>query len=107
MVRHFGVFKFKPDVTEQQIEQCFSTMKDMVGKIDGLLDMEHGTYNGDEGLNDDFTHGFVMTFDSPESRDKYLPHPIHEKAKEYVVPKLERVIVFDINLPERSFQSSF
>lgn len=103
MVRHFGVFKFKPGITETQIEQCFTTMKAMVGQINGLLDMEYGTYNGDEGLNEDFTHGFVMTFDSPESRDLYLPHPIHEKAKEFVVPKLERVIVFDINLPEKTF----
>jgi hypothetical protein len=73
-------------------------MKEMVGKIDGLTQMEYGPYNGDEGLNEDFTHGFVMTFDSPESRDAYLPHPLHEEVKLYVVPKLERVIVFDINV---------
>lgn len=99
MVRHFGVFKFKHGITDQQIEDCFITMKDMVGRIEGLQDMEYGPYNGNEGLNEDFTHGFVMTFDSPESRDAYLPHPIHEEVKTFVVPKLERVIVFDINLP--------
>jgi len=103
MVRHFGVFKFKEGITDDQIEQCFQTMKAMVGKIDGLLDMEYGAYNGNEGLNEDFTHGFVMTFDSPESRDVYLPHPIHEDVKTFVVPKLARVIVFDINLPGKSF----
>lgn len=98
MVRHFGVFKFKATILEEQIWECFLTMKDMVGKVPGLLDMEYGIYNGNEGLNEDFTHGFVMTFDTPESRDAYLPHPIHEKVKEFVVPKLERVIVFDINV---------
>lgn len=96
MVRHFGVFKFKATVTEKDIEQCFVEMKNMVGRIDGLLDMEYGPYNGDEGLNDDFTHGFVMTFNSPQSRDAYLPHPLHEEVKAFVVPKLDRVIVFDI-----------
>ncbi len=100
MVRHFGVFKFKETITEEQIETCFRTMRDMVGKVSGLLDMKYGSYNGDEGLNEDFTHGFVMTFDTPESRDAYLPHPIHEKVKEFIVPKLERVIVFDINVVE-------
>lgn len=39
-----------------------------------------------------------MTFDNPESRDAYLAHPLHEKVKELVVPRLERVIVFDINI---------
>ena len=98
MVRHFGVFKFKNAVTEEQIAACFKSMKDMVGKIPGLLEMEHGSYNGNEGLNEDFTHGFLMTFDSPESRDVYLPHPLHEKVKELVVPSLERFVVFDIHV---------
>jgi len=40
-----------------------------------------------------------MTFDSPASRDAYLPHPIHEEVKVVVVPCLERVIVFDFTLP--------
>lgn len=96
MVRHFGVFKFKEAVTEEQIAACFGTMKDMVGKIPGLLDMEYGAYNSTEGLNEDFTHGFVMTFDSLASRDAYLPHPVHEEVKAFVVPNLARVVVFDI-----------
>lgn len=98
MVRHFGVFKFKNSVTDEQITACFGTMKAMVGQIPGLLDMEHGSYNSTEGLNEDFTHGFLMTFDSLASRDAYLPHPIHELAKDIVVPCLERVIVFDIDV---------
>lgn len=96
MVRHFGVFEFHQEITAKEIEHCFSVMQAMVGQIPGLLSMEHGPYNGDEGLNDGFTHGFLMTFDSEESRDKYLPHPVHEQAKEVVVPCLKRVIVFDI-----------
>src|SRR3546814_8635760 len=98
MVRHFGVLKFNVGVTEEEIERCFLKMKYMVGSVPGLLDMEYCPYNGDEGLNEDFTHGFLMTFDSPESRDTYLPHPTHEQVKEFVVPKLERVIVFDIHV---------
>jgi hypothetical protein len=98
MVRHFGVFQFKDTVTDEQIVYCFKTMKAMVGQIPGLLDMEHGPYNSPEGLNDGFTHGFVMTFDSLGARDAYLPHPVHEHAKEVVVPNLERVVVFDIDV---------
>ncbi|MCZ6673121.1 MAG: Dabb family protein [Verrucomicrobia bacterium] len=95
MVRHYGVFKFKPEVTETQIDECFNAMKDMVGKIPGLQGMEHGPYQSSEGMNEDFTHGFIMTFDSVESRDAYLPHPVHEMVKNIVVPRLERVVVFD------------
>jgi hypothetical protein len=92
------MFEFKEGITETEIENCFATMKDMVGRIPGLLDMEHGPYDSTEGLNDGFTHGFIMTFDGPESREAYLPHPIHEKVKALVIPKLEGVVVFDFNV---------
>ena len=98
MTRHYGMFEFKAGITEAEIENCFATMKDMVGRIPGLLEMEHGPYDSTEGLNDGFTHGFIMTFDSPESREAYLPHPIHEKVKDLVIPKLERAVVFDFNV---------
>jgi hypothetical protein len=92
------MFEFKEGISETEIENCFATMKDMVGRIPGLLDMEHGPYDSTEGLNDGFTHGFIMTFDGPESREAYLPHPIHEKVKDLVIPKLERAVVFDFNV---------
>lgn len=95
MVRHYGVFKFHEEVSEEQIDECFTAMKGMVGKIPGLQAMEHGPYQSGEGLNEGFTHGFIMTFDSLESRDAYLPHPIHEAVKDIVVPRLKAVIVFD------------
>jgi hypothetical protein len=95
MVRHYGILKFKPEVTNPEIDECFDALTSMVGKIPGLLDLEHGPYQSDEGLNEDFSHGFIMTFDSVESRDAYLPHPVHEAVKDIVVPRLEKVIVFD------------
>ena len=98
MVRHYGVFKFNDDVDESVISECFKRMTEMVGKVPGLLDMEYGHYQSDEGLDQGFTHGFIMTFDSLESRDAYLPHPVHEEVKEYVVPNLKEVIVFDFEV---------
>lgn len=98
MTRHYGMFQFKEGVSNADIENCFVTMKAMVGRIPGLLDMEYGSYDSSEGLNDGFTHGFIMTFDSPASREAYLPHPIHEEVKTLVIPKLERVVVFDFNV---------
>lgn len=97
-VKHYGVFPFKEGITPEQIETCFAEMHGMVGKIPGLLDLIHGPYDSAEGLNDGFSHGFIMTFESPQSRDQYLPHPEHERVKEIFVPCLERVIVFDFNV---------
>ena len=98
MVRHFGVFQFKTDVTAAQIEESFVALADLANKIPGLQNVEHGPYESDEGLNDGFTHGFIMTFDTPESRDAYLPHPDHLKVVDLVQPRLERLVVFDFNV---------
>ena len=98
MTRHFGMFQFKEGITDIQIEECFSTMKGMIGEIPGFLEMEYGPYNSTEGLNDGYTHGFIMTFESLEAREAYLPHPIHEDVKDLVIPRLERVVVFDFNV---------
>ena len=105
MVRHFGVFQFKEEVSEEEIDLCFSEMRKMVGLIPGLLSMENGPYKSGEGLNDGYTHGFVMTFDSPESRDAYLPHPEHMKRVELVQPKLDRLVVFDFDVEPGSSAS--
>jgi Stress responsive A/B Barrel Domain len=98
MVRHIALFQFKAEVTQEKIDECFVALKGMMGRIPGIVGFEHGPYDSSEGLNEGFTHGFIMTFDSPESRDAYLPHPIHESVKDIVVPCLEKVVVFDFNL---------
>ena len=105
MVRHFGVFQFKPEITEEQIDECFVEMHKMVGEIPGLLSMEHGPYKSNEGLSDGYTHGFIMTFDSPESRDAYLPHPFHLQRVELVQPRLERLVVFDFDVTDKNSTS--
>lgn len=98
MIRHFGMFQFYPEITQKQIDECFLEMAGMVGQIPGLVDMEYGPYESPEGLNEDFTHGFIMTFDSADSRDAYLPHPEHQRVADIVVPRLERVVVFDFEV---------
>jgi hypothetical protein len=92
------MFQFNDGVTAADIDDCFTQMKGMVGQIPGLLAMEHGHYESAEGLNDGFTHGFIMTFDTAANRDAYLPHPEHERVRDIVVPRLARVVVFDFEI---------
>lgn len=99
MVRHIALLQFKEGITQATIDECFEALKGMQSRIPGIVDFEYGPYQSGEGLNESFTHGFIMTFDSPASRDAYLPHPVHQEVKVVVVPCLERVIVFDFTLP--------
>jgi hypothetical protein len=97
-VKHIGFFEFKSDTSPDQIDQAFGVLAAMVGQVPGLLEVLHGPNSSEEGLDDGYTHCFLMTFDSPASRDGYLPHPVHEAAKAVVLPLLERVVVADLNL---------
>ncbi len=98
-VKHYGMFEFNEGTTEADIKECFDALSGMVGKIPGLQDVISGPYESPEGLNDDYTHGFIMTFDSPESRDAYLPHPEHEVVKQRILAMLDGgvdcVVAFD------------
>lgn len=77
-VRHIVVFKYKSDATEAQIKEITDAFRDLKDKIPGIVAFEHGVNNSPEGLNQDFTHVYLLTFENAAARDTYLPHPEHE-----------------------------
>lgn len=75
--------------------EVFRVIEDLPKKIPGILSLTWGPNISTEGLDQGYTHSFIMTFESVAARDAYLPHPVHERAKAQVVPHLESVIVCD------------
>jgi hypothetical protein len=94
-VHHIAFFKFKPSTTQDQIADVFRILEDLRVRIPGILGLTWGPNVSPEGLDQGYTHSFVMTFESVAARDHYLPHPIHKAAVQVVVPLLESVIVCD------------
>lgn len=94
-VKHIALFRWKQGVTSTDVSRLFAEICNMKSVIPGIVDFVGGPYDSSEGLNDGFTHGFIMTFESSAARDAYLPHPEHERVKAVVVPHIERVVVFD------------
>ena len=95
LLRHIVLFKFKSEVTAAQIEKVEKAFAGLPQKIDEIKGFEWGLNNSPENLNKGFTHGFLLTFDSEEGRDIYLPHPDHKAFGEIVDPILEDVFVLD------------
>jgi hypothetical protein len=98
-VKHMVLLKFKPTTSEGQIAEAFRALRGLQEKIPGLKDFMGGPYSSPEGLNQGFTHGFIMTFDSASARDVYLPHPEHERVKAQLSPHLDGVVAFDFEVP--------
>jgi len=77
MVRHVVVFKYKPEATEAQIKEITDAFRNLKEEIPGIVGFEHGVNNSPEGLNQDFTHVYLLSFENEAARDAYLPHPKH------------------------------
>ena len=94
-MKHIVLLRFKEGTAPSQVDGFFRDLANLKGVIAGILDFMGGPYSSHEGLNQGYTHGFVMTFDSAASRDAYLPHPAHEKVKAAIIPHAESIVAFD------------
>ncbi len=95
LLRHVVLFKFKAEVTSQQVDEVTRAFSALPGKIDTIHDFEWGTDVSVENKAEGFTHCFLVTFRSDEGRAAYLPHPAHQEFVKLVGPRLEKVLVVD------------
>jgi len=95
LLRHVVLFKFKDDVSKEQIQEVVDAFAALPGKIDTIVDFEHGTDVSVENKAAGFTHGFVVTFEDEAGRDVYLPHQAHLAFVKLVGPRIDNVLVFD------------
>ncbi|MEW6303036.1 MAG: Dabb family protein [Verrucomicrobiota bacterium] len=94
-VKHIAFFKFKPTCTPEDLADVWRIVEDLPRRIPGIVGLTWGPNISTEGLDQGFTHSFVMEFENVAARDAYLPHPIHQEAVRQVLPRLESVIVCD------------
>jgi len=96
VLRHVVLFKFKESTTPEQVKEVEKAFAALPSKIKEIKAFEFGTNNSPEGLDQGFTHCFILTFDSAKDRDTYLPHPAHKEfGEKYVKPYLEKACVVD------------
>lgn len=95
VLRHVVLFKFKDTATAEQIAEIEKGFAGLKTQIDEIQDFEWGTNNSSEGLSQDFTHCFFVTFKSEADRDAYLPHAAHQTFVEQVKPLLDKALVVD------------
>jgi hypothetical protein len=94
-IKHIAFLKFKPTCTAAEITEVWRLIEDLPKQIPGILDLTWGPNLSTEGLDQGFTHSFVMVFESAAARDAYLPHPVHQAVVQKLLPRLESVIVCD------------
>ncbi|MEK9773799.1 MAG: Dabb family protein [Opitutae bacterium] len=97
-MRHIVCLKFKNEAPPDQVSEIEKKFPALQQAIPGIVSIEWGTNNSPEGLNKDFSHCFIVTFENEEARTTYLPHPDHQAFVDFLKPLLEDVFVIDFNL---------
>jgi hypothetical protein len=97
-VKHVALFKFKEGTSQEHIDRALDQILELSESIDGIEDYVSGLNNSAEGLNQGYTHGFVMTFGDVAARDAYVAHADHERIKAAVMPSLDSIVIFDFEV---------
>ncbi|MEM6259025.1 MAG: Dabb family protein [Planctomycetota bacterium] len=93
--RHVVVFKFKDTTTDAQIEQINNDFAALQDAIPEIIAFEQGANVSPEGLDQGFTHVYLVTFKNKAGLEVYLPHPAHKAFVDKLLPLLEEPFVVD------------
>ncbi|MDA0283770.1 MAG: Dabb family protein [Planctomycetota bacterium] len=96
-LKHAVFFKFKDDASPEAIQEVEAAFAELPSKIDAIKGFEWGHNNSPEKHSHEFTHCFMVTFESEEGRAAYLPHADHLAFVEVLKPVLDKVRVLDFS----------
>ncbi|WP_235908474.1 Dabb family protein [Roseiconus nitratireducens] len=95
LLRHAVFFSFKDSASEADVQEVVDVFAALPSKIDSIIDFQYGTNNSPEGLDDGFTHCFLLTFADEAGRKEYLPHAAHKAFGDVLRPHMKDVFVLD------------
>ncbi len=95
LLRHVVQFKFKDSSSPAEVAQVVDAFRALPTKISEMQDFEFGQNNSPEGLENGFTHCFLVTFASEKDRQVYLTHAAHMQFVEILKPHLDKAQVID------------
>jgi hypothetical protein len=102
MILHCVFMRLKTAMTSDEKQSLFDAVVALKQVIPGILDIKYGPNVSPEGLHSGFVDGFVVTFEGPEARDRYLVAPEHVAVGERIVTStdggLAGLMVFDLNI---------
>jgi hypothetical protein len=95
VLRHAVFFKFKDTSSDEDVQQVVEAFRALPTKIPEIKALQSGINNSPEGLDDGFTHCFLLTFANEAGRQAYLPHPEHKAFGDVLRPHMDKVFVLD------------
>jgi hypothetical protein len=94
-LRHVVAFKFKPEITSEQMEKVTADFRNLKARIPEIIEFEGGPDLAQEKKKGKFTHCFMVTVKSQADLAVYGAHPVHKAFSKSVDPLLAEVMVVD------------
>lgn len=94
-LRHVVLLGFNSGTPQPRIDEIVQAFVDLKDKIPVIKDFEWGTDISPEGLQNNHTHSFLLTFHSTADRDTYLAHPDHVAFADSIGDAVKCVTVID------------
>lgn len=90
MIRHTIMFKIKPGVSRQVIEDACNDFLALKNKLPGILIMMGGKCDLHEGKGDNIvTHAFSIDFKNKDALNSFLNDPVTDPAKDGILNIVE------------------
>ncbi|MFB5188961.1 Dabb family protein [Alicyclobacillus fastidiosus] len=97
MVEHMVIFKFGPETTDEQLDECVRRASALQHEIPGILDFVAG--RDFSGRNQGFQVGLTARFEDRAALANYTPHPKHQEFVQFTVDiGRQDIIVLDYDI---------
>ena len=97
-IQHIAFLRFKPGTSEEKLKEIFACLGKLPEVIPGIVSFSAGKNTSRQGLDQGYTHAFTMVFENNAARERYLPHPEHQKFEAITLPHLAGLAVIDYDL---------
>ena len=94
-LRHVVAFKFKPEITNEQMQKTTDHFHSLKAEIPQIIEFEGGADIAFQKKNGKYTHCFVVTVSNEKDLAIYGQHPVHKAFSKSVDPLLAEVMVVD------------
>lgn len=94
-LRHVVAFKFKPEVTTEQMQRITEDFHALKRKVPQIMEFEGGPDLSLQKKIGKFTHCFIVTVKDEEDLAAYGAHPDHKAFSKSADPLLAEVMVVD------------
>ena len=101
-LKHGLFLKFKDGVDPEDVKDVEESLAKLPSQVDSVKAFEWGKNNSPEKHDEDFTHCFMFTFDSPEGLKKYIDSPEHRAVVGKIMATAEKGRVLDFWTKEKA-----